>query len=66
MDGLRFPENLDEIPLRERPGALDRAALDEALGGPFHPGCEMTWPMRISLMYEAPFRLRRRTGLSRR
>jgi len=61
-DGLRFPESLDEIPLRERPGALDRAALDEALGGPFHPGCEMTWPMRIPLMYEAPFRLRRRTG----
>jgi hypothetical protein len=34
--------------------------LDECLGGPFHPGCEMTWPMRQSLMYEAPFRLRRR------
>lgn len=61
-DGLRFPETLEEIPLRERPGALDRAALDEALGGPFHPGCEMTWPMRIPLMYEAPFRLRRLTG----
>ena len=28
------------------------------MGGPFHPGCEMTWPMRHSSMYRAPYRLR--------
>lgn len=60
--GLRFPRRLEQIPLQEQPGALDRASLDDALGGPFHPGCEMTWPMRIPQIYDAPFRLRRRKG----
>jgi hypothetical protein len=60
VDGLRFPERLEEIRLNDRPEALDRAALDECLGGPFDPGYELTWPMRIPLMYASPFRLRRR------
>ena len=41
-----------------QPDTLDRAALHFCMGGPFHPGCEMTWPMRSSAMYRAPFRLR--------
>ncbi len=61
-DGLRFPARLEDLPIEEQPGALDRAVLDECLGGPFHPGCEMTWPMRLPSLYEAPFRLRRRSG----
>ena len=60
--GLRFPEGLEELRLYERPAALDRAALDECLGGPFCPGYELTWPMRIPSIYAAPFRLRRRQG----
>lgn len=40
---------------------LTRAALWYCLGGPFHPGCEMTWPMRLSAMYTGPFRIRRRS-----
>lgn len=48
------------IPLEERPAALDLAALENCLGGPFHPGCEMTWPMRQPSLYERPFRIRRR------
>ena len=40
---------------------IDRAVLDETTGGPFHPGAEFTWPMRIASMYAAPFRLRART-----
>ena len=63
--GLTFPATLEDLPVAEQPAALDRAALDECLGGPFHPGCELTWPMRHPLMYEAPFRLRRRTGEER-
>jgi hypothetical protein len=58
--GLRFPDGLAALPVAEQPAALDRAALDECLGGPFHPGIEMTWPMRQSLLYAAPFRIRRR------
>ena len=51
---------LDQVPLQEQPAMLDKAALWFCLGGPFHPGCEMTWPMRLSTMYTAPFRIRRR------
>jgi hypothetical protein len=50
--------SLAELPLDEQPGALDKAALAFCMGGPFHPGCEMTWPMRHASLYSAPFRLR--------
>jgi hypothetical protein len=54
------PVELDELPLSRRPAMLDRAALTFCLADAFHPGCEMTWPMRHSTMYMAPFRLRHR------
>jgi hypothetical protein len=54
------PKSLDDVHLADRPDTLDRAALHWCMGGPFHPGCEMTWPMRHSSMYRAPFRLRQR------
>jgi L-lysine epsilon oxidase C-terminal domain len=37
---------------------LDRASLEFCLADAFHPGCEMTWPMRTAGLYMAPFRLR--------
>lgn len=39
---------------------IDRAALDYCLADAFHPGCEVTWPIRHLTMYSAPFRIRRR------
>jgi len=63
--GLTFPDRLEALPLAEQPDSLDRASLDDCLGGPFHPGCEMTWPMRQASLYAAPFRLRRRVGPER-
>lgn len=54
------PTTLEELPLARRPAMLDRAALTFCLADAFHPGCEMTWPMRHSTMYMAPFRLRHR------
>ena len=39
---------------------LDRAALTFCLADAFHPGCEMTWPVRHASMYSAPFRIRHR------
>jgi hypothetical protein len=61
----RSPSSLNEVPLPEQPAMLDRAALHFCMGGPFHPGCEMTWPMRLGSMYRAPFRLRQQpAGLS--
>ncbi|GHG61908.1 LodA/GoxA family CTQ-dependent oxidase [Streptomyces griseocarneus] len=54
------PRTLDELPLAERPGTLDRAVLSYCVADAFHPGCEFTWPMRHPTMYAAPFRLRHR------
>ncbi|AUG80901.1 hypothetical protein CFP65_6236 [Kitasatospora sp. MMS16-BH015] len=51
---------LTAVPVAEQPATLDRAALDFCLADAFHPGCEVTWPIRHPSMYQAPFRLRHR------
>ncbi len=40
--------------------ALDRAALENCVGGAFSPGIEMTWISRNPLIYSEPFRLKHR------
>lgn len=55
---LKAPAHLDEVPLAEQPGMLDEAAMDACLADAFHPGCEITWPMRHASLYRAPFRIR--------
>lgn len=50
----RPPRELSDLPLAEQPGALDTAPLDDCLGGPFHPGIELTWPMRVPRMWRPP------------
>ena len=57
---------LAEVPVAEQPAMLDRAALDHCLADAFHPGCEVTWPMRHVTLYRAPFRIRTRAGASPR
>lgn len=52
------PRTIDEFDLSKRPAMLDRAALHFCLADAFHPGCEITWPMRHLSLYEAPFRIR--------
>ncbi len=54
------PRTLEELPVAAQPAMLDRAALTFCLADAFHPGCEMTWPVRHSTMYTAPFRIRHR------
>ena len=51
------PAKLEDYPIAEQPHALDRANLESCLGGPFHPGIELTWPIRVSSMWKEPFRL---------
>ncbi len=51
---------IDEMPLAEQPATLDRAALEFCLADAFHPGCEMTWPVRHATMYSEPYRWRHR------
>ena len=48
--------SIDDVPLAERGDTLTRAALEFCLADAFHPGCEMTWPVRASSIYMAPFR----------
>jgi L-lysine epsilon oxidase-like protein len=50
------PRRIDEVPVAEQPDVLTRASLEDCLADAFHPGCEMTWPVRSSMMYMAPFR----------
>ncbi len=49
--------SLEAMPLEEQPHELTRANLDDCLGGPFHPGIELTWPMRVPQMWKTAFRL---------
>lgn len=56
------PPAIEGYPLAEQPDVLDKASMWYCLGGPFHPGCEMTWPMRHAGMYSAPFRIRPRAA----
>jgi hypothetical protein len=53
-------KSIDDVPLGQRPAMLDRAALETCLADAFHPGCEVTWPMRHATLYRAPFRVKRR------
>lgn len=57
--GIR-PRDIEEVPLADQPDMLNRAAMEFCLADAFHPGCEMTWPMRRVSMYMAPFRLAHR------
>ena len=54
------PQSIDKVPLAQQPAMLDRAALEFCLADAFHPGCEMTWPMRHLTLYHKPFRIRLR------
>ncbi len=53
-------DRIDAVPVADQPRMLDRAALEFCLADAFHPGCEMTWPMRHLSLYDKPFRIRRR------
>ncbi|MGW2248614.1 LodA/GoxA family CTQ-dependent oxidase [Kitasatospora sp. NPDC001660] len=55
-----FPPRLEDAPVADQPGLLDRAALDFCLADAFHPGCEVTWPIRHATMYSEPLRIRHR------
>ena len=57
------PENIEDLDLPRQPTALDRAALENCVGGSFKPGYEMPWIMRVPMLYESPFRLRHRLQL---
>jgi len=47
----------EELSPAQQINALNQAPMEECLGGPFHPGIELTWPMRIKEMWKKPYRL---------
>lgn len=50
----------DEAAEEPRGATLDRAALENCVGGAFSPGIEMTWMSRHAEIYAEPFRIRRK------
>jgi hypothetical protein len=40
------------------PDDLDRAAVENCVGGPFYPGIEVSWLIRVKDLYSEPFRLK--------
>lgn len=60
LDAPPPPHAFDQVPLAQQPGTLDRAALEFCLADAFHPGCEITWPIRQLSMFSAPFRIQHR------
>ena len=57
---VKEPKSIDDVPLESQPFVLDQAALEFCLADAFHPGCEMTWPVRHATMYMEPYRWRHR------
>jgi L-Lysine epsilon oxidase N-terminal/L-lysine epsilon oxidase C-terminal domain len=53
----------DEAPMPSGAAALDRAALENCVGGAFSPGIEATWISRNPSIYAEPFRVRGRAGV---
>ncbi len=50
------PRRIEDVPAAEQPDTLTKASLEYCLADAFHPGCEMTWPVRSKKIYMAPFR----------
>jgi hypothetical protein len=50
-----IPRRIEDVPVVEQGNTLTKAALDFCLADAFHPGCEMTWPVRQITLYRAPF-----------
>jgi hypothetical protein len=65
-----FVSDLDAVPqeavpiekmnIEYQPAALDQAALEHCLADAFHPGCEVTWPIRQQSLYRSFLRINRR------
>ncbi len=58
--GAKPPRRIEDLPVAEQPDMLTKAAMEFCLADAFHPGCEMTWPMRQSGVYMSAFRLKHR------
>lgn len=55
-----YPQTIDDVLLADQPDMLNKASLHYCLADAFHPGCELTWPIRHPSIFTSPFRIRRR------
>jgi hypothetical protein len=55
-----YPQTIDDVLLADQPDMLNKASLHYCLADAFHPGCELTWPIRHPSIFTNPFRIRRR------
>ncbi|RAJ08247.1 hypothetical protein LX64_00894 [Chitinophaga skermanii] len=59
IEGTPRATDFDALSPEEQVKYLIEAPLEECLGGPFHPGIEITWPFRQRIFWDAkPFRLK--------
>lgn len=58
VTGQKPATDFDKLTLPQQIQALTEAPLEECLGGPFHPGIEITWPFRQRIFWEEPFRIK--------
>ncbi|WP_167019666.1 LodA/GoxA family CTQ-dependent oxidase [Chitinophaga sp. Cy-1792] len=56
--GNKAGTDFDKFTLEQQIQALIEAPLEECLGGPFHPGIEITWPFRQRIFWAEPFRIK--------
>jgi hypothetical protein len=56
-DPVELARTLEAVPVANQPEMLTRAALEFCVADAFHPGSELTWPMRNYSMYMQPFRI---------
>jgi hypothetical protein len=56
--GAPSAPRFDDLSPAEQIEHLSRAPLYECLGGPFHPGIELTWIMRRASVWAGPYRLK--------
>lgn len=52
------PPDFATLSPAEQVAHLERTALHDCLGGPFHPGIEITWVMRLPLLWTRQYRLK--------
>ncbi|WP_109830043.1 LodA/GoxA family CTQ-dependent oxidase [Reichenbachiella versicolor] len=43
--------SLEDLDLQDQPKSLSKGQLAQCLGGPFHPGIELTWFLRLASMW---------------
>ena len=52
------PAKFADLSPEQQVAHLERAALHDCLGGPFHPGIELTWVTRLKSVWTGPYRLK--------